>query len=103
MAGIPKLQMVSDPVAVRHMLTAIEEGSVLGLFPRMGQVSYSGRDLRMPPGSGRLLKQMNVPVRAPENSGFLPFDAPNGRHTNARGRITAEAGMLADARNRWKP
>ncbi len=61
LACVPKLQMVSDPVSVRQMLQVIRSGGALGLFPH-GQVSYDGRDMPMPQGTGRLIKHMNVPV-----------------------------------------
>ena len=92
MGCIPKLQMVSDPISIRQMLTAVKEDGVLGLFPH-GQVCHSGSDLPLPPGTGKLLQRMQVPVVNIQIHG-ASLTKPKWAYKQRRGRIEAHVRML---------
>jgi 1-acyl-sn-glycerol-3-phosphate acyltransferase len=89
---IPKLQMVSDPLAIRNMFEAVRGGTVLGLFPH-GQVCHSGTDLPLPPGTGKLLQRMNLPVVNIEIHG-ASLAKPKWAYKQRRGRIDVDVKLL---------
>ncbi len=92
MGCISKLQMVSDPSSIRQMLTAVREDGVLGLFPH-GQVCHSGCDLPLPPGTGKLLQRMQVPVVNIKIHG-ASLTKPKWAYRQRKGRIEAHVQML---------
>lgn len=91
-AAIPRLQMVSDPVSVRRMLEVIRSGRSIGLFPH-GQISYDGKEMPMPDGTGKLIKHMNVPVVMVKIQG-AHLTRPKWEKRPRRGRIIADARIL---------
>lgn len=58
---IPKSQFAPDISSVKKMISCARNERVLMLFPE-GQISPAGRQSALPPGLGKLLRTMGVPV-----------------------------------------
>jgi hypothetical protein len=59
---IPKSKSLADLAVVKRIKSVIQEGGNVAIFPE-GNASMNGGPSRMPPGIGRLIKFLNVPVK----------------------------------------
>ncbi len=61
LGGIPFSKGAKDGEAVRRLVAAYEQDSIIGMFPE-GERSWTGRPVQIKRGTGRLVKSLGCPV-----------------------------------------
>ncbi len=91
---IPISKGSMDATAVKNIMTAIKDGSAVGMFPS-GNTSFFGEECFINPAVGKLCKKLGVPVVLVRQEGGY-FTAARWKNKISKGRYTARVARVIE-------